>query len=363
MDNALFHPETKGQVFLFAAILFLVALSIVHLSVSVQYPELTEAYAGLFKSIEWLLTILFTIEIIARIALRPAPRAYLLTPAALIDVLAVLPTWLGLFLPFQGGELTWMRSLRTMRLLRTAKLMNYAGRIENRSLSLLARIAPYMALAFAVKAVLLFLEGLGLWPTIPGLGTVVSVVGFAIGVLLSTKLGTVQGRMYTFEERIAHLLGAVDAARPHSPNPQLLDDWLYQVYRTIRTGCSRDAYDRANEALIQSHQDRIPAPIWVRLHQNAQFLLHRMWTVTPESYDQVLKNITIIYIAAVILTIPGLTGLLASFLVVYVLGGLFLVIDSMDRPFDPSGHSMINSDLGSLERYLAQMGYDIRHPD
>ncbi len=359
LDQALFDPETPGQVAVFIGILSLIVVSIVQLSVGVQYPEIPTRYPQAFRALEWAITAAFTIEIAARILVRPAPRGYLFTGSALIDFLAVLPTWLGLFLPLYGLELAWLRSLRMIHLLRTVKLVHYANRITSRSLSLLARIAPYMAMAFAAKAVLLYLEGLGFWPKIPGLDTVVSVVGFAIGILLSTKLATVQNRMYTFEERIAHLLGAIDAARAHSPQPEVLDRWLFQVYETIRSGEGREPFDRINDELIATHEGRIPGPIWLNLHQCARFLLHRMWTTTPEAYDQVLKNVTIIYIAAVILTIPGLTGLLASFLVVYVLGGLFIVIDSMDLPYDSSEEALINSDLSSMEAYLARQGFGV----
>lgn len=359
LDRAFFDPATKGQTSVYLFILILIVISILHLSIAVQYPEFRKNHDLLFQIPEWIITVLFSIEILFRIALRPHPRSYLFTSSALIDLLAVLPTWLGLFLPLQEVELTWLRSLRMVRLLRSIKLSHSANRLKNRSLKLLANIAPFMALAFAVKAVLLYLESLGLWPKIPGLGTVVSVVGFAIGVLLSTKLATVQNRMYTFEERIAQLVGSVEAARAHSPHPEILQDWLYQIYRMIRTGVGWEDFESANRKLIESHEGQVPGPIWLNLHQHARFLLHRMWTVTPEAYDQVLKNITIIYIATVILTIPGLTGLLASFLVIYVLGGLFIVIDSMDLPFDPSGDALINSDLSSLERYLSELGFEV----
>lgn len=53
-----------------------------------------------------------------------------------------------------------------------------------------------------------------------------------------------------------------------------------------------------------------------------------------------------------IVSVPGLTGLVSSFVVVYVLGGLVNVIDSMDMPYNPEEETLVNSDLSVLEYFL-----------
>jgi len=47
----------------------------------------------------------------------------------------------------------------------------------------------------------------------------------------------------------------------------------------------------------------------------------------------------------------GLTGFFATFLLVYVLGGLFLLIDDMDRPLDFGGDSLISVRLDPLLQF------------
>lgn len=354
IEKALFDPESRGQASVFLFILVLIVISIVQLSISAQYAGFYEENRTIFSYIEWTITIIFTVETFARIITRPRLREYILTPSFLIDILAILPTWLGLFIDIDGKTLAWLRGFRMIRLLRTLKFVKHIEKLDHWGLSLISRIGPYMALAFSIKALLIYSEGMGYWPSIPGLGTIVSVVGFAIGVLLSTKLATVQNRMYNFEEQITKLIGSSEAARSHIQDATYLDKWVNSIYDAITEKGSMDDFRNANDALKRSCGNEIPGPIWLGLHQSARFLLHKKKTKTPEIYDSALKNITIIYISTVILTIPGLTGLLASFLVVYVLGGLFIVIDSMDLPYDPSETALINSDLSSFEEYIAK---------
>ena len=53
----------------------------------------------------------------------------------------------------------------------------------------------------------------------------------------------------------------------------------------------------------------------------------------------------------VITTVPGITGFLATFLLVYVLGGLFLLIDDMDKPLDVGPNSLIYVRLDPLIQF------------
>ncbi|MYL28166.1 MULTISPECIES: ion transporter [Halomonadaceae] len=360
-EKALFDPESRGQASVFLFILILIVISIVQLSISAQYTEFYNENKAVFLYTEWAITLIFTAETIARIITRPRPKDYLLTPSFLIDILAILPTWLGLFISVDGKTLAWLRGFRMIRLLRTLKFVKHIEKLDHWGLSLISRIGPYMALAFSIKALLIYSEGIGYWPSIPGLGTVVSVVGFAIGVLLSTKLATVQNRMYNFEEQITNLIGSAEAAKAHIKDATPLNKWIIEIHQTITKQKPITDFENENQSMKESFVNQIPGPIWLGLHQSARLLLHKTKTKTPEVYDSALKNITIIYISTVILTIPGLTGLLASFLVVYVLGGLFIVIDSMDLPYDPSENALINSDLSTLEEYIERQGLSPNH--
>ncbi|MFT6431468.1 MAG: voltage-gated potassium channel [Halopseudomonas sp.] len=85
-----------------------------------------ERYGEIFYYAEWVATTLFTIEIGLRIYCLEKPLQYLKSFYGVIDLLAVLPTWLALFLP--GAEtLVVIRLLRTLRLFRVLEMMSLVG--------------------------------------------------------------------------------------------------------------------------------------------------------------------------------------------------------------------------------------------
>ena len=55
-------------------------------------------YGDLFMALEWGFTVLFAIEYILRISISPKPREYIFSFYGLIDLLAVLPAFIALFL-------------------------------------------------------------------------------------------------------------------------------------------------------------------------------------------------------------------------------------------------------------------------
>ncbi|BCL76090.1 ion transporter [Jeongeupia sp. HS-3] len=81
-------------------------------------------WGGVFTALEWGFTLLFTAEYIVRIACVARPWRYITSPLGLIDLLSILPTYMGLFLP-QSIYLTDIRVLRLLRVFRVLKLAGY----------------------------------------------------------------------------------------------------------------------------------------------------------------------------------------------------------------------------------------------
>lgn len=105
------------------AILIFFSVAIIMLD-SVQ--EYHERFGTTFYYIEWSITILFTIELALRIYCLEKPWLYLKSFYGVIDVLAVLPTWLVLLFP--GAQtLVVIRLLRTLRLFRVFEMMALVG--------------------------------------------------------------------------------------------------------------------------------------------------------------------------------------------------------------------------------------------
>ncbi len=82
------------------------------------------AYHDYFVTAEWIFTIAFTIEYLLRIYSSPNPIKYMTSFYGVIDLLAILPTYLGLFFE-QYTFLLIIRALRLLRMFRVLKLARY----------------------------------------------------------------------------------------------------------------------------------------------------------------------------------------------------------------------------------------------
>ncbi len=83
-------------------------------------------YGELFYWLEWGFTLIFTIELLVRIYILDKPLRYLRSFYGIIDVVAILPTWLMLLIP--GTQtLVIVRLLRVLRIFRVLRLMQFVG--------------------------------------------------------------------------------------------------------------------------------------------------------------------------------------------------------------------------------------------
>ncbi|GAB4345680.1 MAG: ion transporter [Desulfobulbaceae bacterium] len=82
-------------------------------------------YGALLNGVEWFFTLLFTVEYILRLLCIGKPARYARSFFGIIDLLAILPTYISLFLP--GSEyLIVVRILRILRVFRVLKLVQYS---------------------------------------------------------------------------------------------------------------------------------------------------------------------------------------------------------------------------------------------
>jgi len=77
--------------------------------------------------------------------------------------------------------------------------------------------------------------------------------------------------------------------------------------------------------------------------------LHRVLAKTPAVYDGFLRIVITLYISVLIFIVPGIGGLILTVLMVYVLGGMFFLIEDMDDPLSYEDDSFIDVRLDALE--------------
>lgn len=86
--------------------------------------SLVVRYGDIFDALEYFFTILFTIEYILRLYCSPKPVAYARSFYGIIDLMAIIPTYLSFFFP-QASFIGIVRLLRVMRIFRILKLVRF----------------------------------------------------------------------------------------------------------------------------------------------------------------------------------------------------------------------------------------------
>ena len=115
-------PAGKGfDVLLIISILLSV---IVVLLDSVQFYN--NKYGEILYIMEWIFTILFTVEYFLRIYCIKRPFLYIRSFFGIIDLLSIIPTYISIFLP-SSRYLSVVRILRVLRIFRILKLILYIG--------------------------------------------------------------------------------------------------------------------------------------------------------------------------------------------------------------------------------------------
>ncbi|MDB5871736.1 MAG: Kef-type ransport system, predicted NAD-binding component [Ramlibacter sp.] len=109
-----------------------------------------------FEIAEWFFTLLFTVEYIARVATVDRPLRYMRSFFGIVDLLAVLPTYLALFLP-ELHALIDVRILRLLRVFRIFRLTEYVAEYQVMGEALLASRRKILVFLTAVLMVALVL--------------------------------------------------------------------------------------------------------------------------------------------------------------------------------------------------------------
>jgi len=155
LHEIIFEADTfEGKLFdVILLILIVISIIVVMFETVVSIDKNYHEYLVL---IEWVVTILFTIEYIFRILTVFRPVKYIFSFFGIIDLLAILPTYLSLFIV--GTQyLMIIRALRLLRMFRILKMGNYVkqGRIITSSLKAsIPKITVF--LYFVILAVIVF---------------------------------------------------------------------------------------------------------------------------------------------------------------------------------------------------------------
>lgn len=123
----IFEADTRAGRYFDQGLLVAILISLLVVMLD-SVDTLAGRYRSLLTSFEWGFTVLFSIEYILRLYCAKSRWRYALSFFGLVDLLAILPTYLALFLP-ELNALLALRVLRMLRVFRVFKLTAYLSEV------------------------------------------------------------------------------------------------------------------------------------------------------------------------------------------------------------------------------------------
>lgn len=179
----------------------LIVLSLIALSIE-TLPSLSDSAHYWLHQFEVFCVVVFTAEYLLRVWVATPRRAYVFSFFGVIDLLAILPFFIGM-----GGNLMSLRSFRLMRLFRLFKLARYSAAVRRFHVAL--QIAKEELVLFVcVTVILLYLAAVGIYhfesdAQPEQFGSIFHCLWWAVATLTTVGYGdvypiTVGGRIFTF---------------------------------------------------------------------------------------------------------------------------------------------------------------------
>ena len=158
MHDIIYEADTPvGKAFDIVLLLFIIVSIVVVMLESVVSIQVK--YANILNCAEWIITILFTLEYIARVVSIKKPKSYIFSFYGVIDLLSTIPKYLSFF--FVGTHaLVVLRALRLLRVFRILKLARFIGESENLAKALQASKAKISVFLLAVLSLSVILGSL-----------------------------------------------------------------------------------------------------------------------------------------------------------------------------------------------------------
>lgn len=164
LHEIIFESDTmEGKAF-DVTLLVLIALSTAIVMLE-SIPAIHRQYYDKFLIVEWAFTIVFTIEYILRLISVRSPARYALSFFGVVDLLAILPTYLSILIP--GGQyflvIRVLRLLRIFRVFKLAEFLNDAQTITRALYASRRKISVFMMtvllLVTIIGAMIYVIEG------------------------------------------------------------------------------------------------------------------------------------------------------------------------------------------------------------
>jgi voltage-gated potassium channel len=146
--ETIYESDTKAGKLFDVLLIGLISASVIVVMLD-SIATVNQDFKHLLYVLEWIFTILFTIEYFLRIIALRKPLGYIFSFYGLIDLLAILPTYLSLFFP-ATRYFTVIRILRVLRIFRILKLLQYINAANQLTMAMRASRTKITVFLFSV---------------------------------------------------------------------------------------------------------------------------------------------------------------------------------------------------------------------
>lgn len=150
LRNAFENPNTRIFYVVNDTLAVLTILSVI--SIVLETVPAFEEFNPVFSGIEYVTVAAFTVEYISRIYFSKKPLLYVFSFFGIIDILAIVPTYVGI------GNLTYLKSARVFRILRFLRILRMAKLGRTRHLRGISPVALNITIYFTalISAIIVF---------------------------------------------------------------------------------------------------------------------------------------------------------------------------------------------------------------
>ncbi len=123
VHEVIFEADTRQGKWFDIVLIVAIVLSVLIVMLE-TVPSLEDRFGHVFYILEWIFTILFTIEYALRLYSVKKPMKYATSFYGVVDLISILPTYLSFFI-YGSQSLMVIRALRLLRIFRVFKLANH----------------------------------------------------------------------------------------------------------------------------------------------------------------------------------------------------------------------------------------------
>lgn len=134
LHEIIYESNTKAGKAFDVLLLFLILSSIIVVMLD-SMESFHSQYGRTFFLLEWIFTILFTIEYVLRVICIKSAQKYIFSSLGIIDLLSIIPSYLSVFI-VGAQSLLVLRALRLIRIFRIFKLTHFLSEMQFLSVAL-----------------------------------------------------------------------------------------------------------------------------------------------------------------------------------------------------------------------------------